>query len=209
MTNNPVQDKKYKVFGDSSLIRVVNEFLFFNGYLSGSIFHNSSNHHTKIQLFVDLEKKHHNNFLQELPLANTTIEQHNDGILFKSEFENMLDVSTFLTKLCNAYDTLFDLVVEIDNEQAPLTEGTATIGNHQWRIHKSDADDIWPFPLHAHSHREVLDPFTGNIYFCYDRKRVIGKVSKRNLRLIQEKIRKNKDYGELFDQYLQSYLSNS
>lgn len=196
-------------FGVNSLIRAVNEYLFFNGYLSGSIFHNSSNHHIKIQLFVDLEEKHHNDFLQELALANTKIEPYDFGILFKSEFENMSDTDVFLTQLCNAYDSLFDLVVEMEDEQDQLTEGTATIGNHQWRIHKNDADDLWSFPIHAHCHDEVLDPFTGDVYLHNDRKRVIRTLSKRNLRLIQEKIRKNKDYGKLFDQHLQSNFDNS
>nr|QIM10465.1 hypothetical protein PlAlph_3570 [uncultured Alphaproteobacteria bacterium] len=209
MINNSSSDKKYKVFGDNSLIKRVNEFLFFNGYLSGSITHNSSNHYIKMQLFVDLEEKHHNNFLQELPLDNIEIEPYDYGILFRAEFKSMSDINAFFCKLCNAYDALFDLIVEMDNEQDLLIEGTATIGNHQWRIHKTDVDDLWPFPLHAHCHSEVLDPFTGYVYFCHDRKKIIRKISKRNLRLIQDRIRRNKDYGGLFDQYLHSHFNNS
>ncbi len=187
----------------------VSEFLFFNGYLSGSIFQYPSNNLIKIQLFVDLEEKHHSDFLQKLSLENTEIEPSASGILFKSEFENISEVETFFTKLCNLYEAFFDIVVEKVDEHDSLLEGTATIGNYQWRIHKTDADDIWTFPIHAHCHSEILDPFTGNVYFRHDRKRIIRKISKRNLRLIQNKIRENKDYGQLFDQYLQIYLNNS
>lgn len=209
MPNNSSSDKNYKVFGDNSLIRIVNETLFVNGYFAGSIFQNPLNNHIKFRLFFELEDKYHNTLLQNLPLENIKIETSNYHIIFEAEFENIPKVEDFFIKLCHSYECCFDIVVEKVNELECVQEGTATIGNHQWRIHKSDADDIWPFPIHAHCHCEVLDPFTGNVYICHDRSRVIRKVSKRNLRLIQEKIRKNKDYGELFDQYLQSYLHDS
>ena len=60
MPNNSSSDKNYKVFGDNSLIRIVNETLFVNGYFAGSIFQNPLNNHIKFRLFFELEDKYHN-----------------------------------------------------------------------------------------------------------------------------------------------------
>ena len=71
-----------------------------------------------------------------------------------------------------------------------LTERAVHRGGGQWRIHKADADGVWPSDLHAHNvqdQREKLDVYTGFVY-CIVSRQAIYKLKPKQMRLIYNEL---------------------
>jgi hypothetical protein len=71
-----------------------------------------------------------------------------------------------------------------------LSERTVHEGGGHWRIHKADADDVWPSDLHAHNvqdQREKLDVYSGVVYSTVT-KQAIYTLKPKQMRLIYNEL---------------------
>lgn len=69
-----------------------------------------------------------------------------------------------------------------DDGSVLLNERTSHTAGGHWRVHKADADDVWPSDFHAHNvndDREKLDVYTGVVY---------NKTTKEELYKIKPKV---------------------
>ena len=196
MSNNSAKHQ-IKTYGDNALIKVVNEYLFFNGRLCGRLHfcQRQKKYLTKINIPVD--KKYHSALQLAFPQIDIQIRACDYAICLTGEFDNIAKIDSFFDSLCRIYESFFILAVEDPNpEDADLYEGTATIDTYRWRFHLSAEDDPWPFRLHGHHGNQVLDIRTGNVYNHSHRKTVMRRLNPQSLRQIQEKVRQHSDLKE-------------
>ena len=160
MSNNSAKHHKIKTYGDNALIKVVNEYLFFNGRLCGRLHFCPEQKKYQTQINISIDKKYHSALQVAFPEVNVQIRTCDYALCLSGEFNNVAAVDSFFASLCRIYESFFILSVEDPNpEDADLYEGTATIDTYRWRFHLSAEDDPWPFRLHGHHGNQVLDNF--------------------------------------------------
>lgn len=196
MPNNSAKHQ-IKTYGDNALIKVVNEYLFFNGRLCGRLHFCPEQKKYQTQINISIDKKYHSALQVAFPEVNVQIRTCDYALCLSGEFNNVVAVDSFFASLCRIYESFFILSVEDPNpEDADLYEGTATIDTYRWRFHLSAEDDPWPFRLHGHHGNQVLDIRTGNVYNHSHRKTVMRRLNPQSLRQIQEKVRQHPDLKE-------------
>lgn len=196
MSNNSAKHQ-IKTYGDNALIKVVNEYLFFNGRLCGRLHFCPEQKKYQTQINISIDKKYHSALQVAFPEVNVQIRTCDYALCLSGEFNDVTAVDSFFDSLCRVYETFFILSVEDPNpEDADLYEGTATIDTYRWRFHLSDEDDPWPFRLHGHHGNQVLDIRTGDVYNHAHRQAVIRRLNPQSLRQIQEKVRQHPDLKE-------------
>lgn len=196
MPNNSAKHQ-IKTYGDNTLIKVVNEYLFFNGRLCGRLHFCPEQKKYQTQINISIDKKYHSALQVAFPEVNVQIRTCDYALCLSGEFNNVVAVDSFFASLCRIYESFFILSVEDPNpEDADLYEGTATIDTYRWRFHLSAEDDPWPFRLHGHHGNQVLDIRTGNVYNHSHRKTVMRRLNPQSLRQIQEKVRQHPDLKE-------------
>lgn len=196
MPNNSAKHQ-IKTYGDNALIKVVNEYLFFNGRLCGRLHFCPEQKKYQTQINISIDKKYHSALQVAFPEVNVQIRTCDYALCLSGEFNNVAAVDSFFASLCRIYESFFILSVEDPNpEDADLYEGTATIDTYRWRFHLSAEDDPWPFRLHGHHGNQVLDIRTGNVYNHSHRKTVMRRLNPQSLRQIQEKVRQHPDLKE-------------
>lgn len=196
MPNNSAKHQ-IKTYGDNALIKVVNEYLFFNGRLCGRLHFCPEQKKYQTQINISIDKKYHSALQVAFPEVNVQIRTCDYALCLSGEFNNVVAVDSFFASLCRIYESFFILSVEDPNpEDADLYEGTATIDTYRWRFHLSAEDDPWPFRLHGHHGNQVLDIRTGNVYNHSHRKTVKRRLNPQSLRQIQEKVRQHPDLKE-------------
>ena len=197
MSNNSAKHHKIKTYGDNALIKVVNEYLFFNGRLCGRLHFCPEQKKYQTQINISIDKKYHSALQVAFPEVNVQIRTCDYALCLSGEFNNVVAVDSFFASLCRIYESFFILSVEDPNpEDADLYEGTATIDTYRWRFHLSAEDDPWPFRLHGHHGNQVLDIRTGDVYNHSPRKTVMRRLNPQSLRQIQEKVRQHPDLKE-------------
>lgn len=196
MPNNSAKHQ-IKTYGDNALIKVVNEYLFFNGRLCGRLHFCPEQKKYQTQINISIDKKYHSALQVAFPEVNVQIRTCDYALCLSGEFNNVVAVDSFFSSLCRIYESFFILSVEDPNpEDADLYEGTATIDTYRWRFHLSAEDDPWPFRLHGHHGNQVLDIRTGDVYNHSHRKTVMRRLNPQSLRQIQEKVRQHPDLKE-------------
>lgn len=196
MPNNSAKHQ-IKTYGDNALIKVVNEYLFFNGRLCGRLHFCPEQKKYQTQINISIDKKYHSALQVAFPEVNVQIRTCDYALCLSGEFNNVVAVDSFFASLCRIYESFFILSVEDPNpEDADLYEGTATIDTYRWRFHLSSEDDPWPFRLHGHHGNQVLDIRTGDVYNHSHRKTVMRRLNPQSLRQIQEKVRQHPDLKE-------------
>lgn len=196
MPNNSAKHQ-IKTYGDNALIKVVNEYLFFNGRLCGRLHFCPEQKKYQTQINISIDKKYHSALQVAFPEFNVQIRTCDYALCLSGEFNNVVAVDSFFSSLCRIYESFFILSVEDPNpEDADLYEGTATIDTYRWRFHLSAEDDPWPFRLHGHHGNQVLDIRTGDVYNHSHRKTVMRRLNPQSLRQIQEKVRQHPDLKE-------------
>ena len=196
MPNNSAKHQ-IKTYGDNALIKVVNEYLFFNGRLCGRLHFCPEQKKYQTQINISIDKKYRSALQVAFPEVNVQIRTCDYALCLSGEFNNVVAVDSFFASLCRIYESFFILSVEDPNpEDADLYEGTATIDTYRWRFHLSAEDDPWPFRLHGHHGNQVLDIRTGNVYNHSHRKTVMRRLNPQSLRQIQEKVRQHPDLKE-------------
>lgn len=196
MPNNSAKHQ-IKTYGDNALIKVVNEYLFFNGRLCGRLHFCPEQKKYQTQINISIDKKYHSALQVAFPEVNVQIRTCDYALCLSGEFNNVAAVDSFFDSLCRIYESFFILSVEDPNpEDADLYEGTATIDTYRWRFHLSAEDDPWPFRLHGHHGNQVLDIRTGDVYNHSHRKTVMRRLNPQSLRQIQEKVRQHPDLKE-------------
>ncbi|MDO5385997.1 MAG: hypothetical protein Q4F75_01840 [Pseudomonadota bacterium] len=196
MPNNSAKHQ-IKTYGDNALIKVVNEYLFFNGRLCGRLHFCPERKKYQTQINISIDKKYHSALQVAFPEVNVQIRTCDYALCLSGEFNNVAAVDSFFDSLCRIYESFFILSVEDPNpEDADLYEGTATIDTYRWRFHLSAEDDPWPFRLHGHHGNQVLDIRTGDVYNHSHRKTVMRGLNPQSLRQIQEKVRQHPDLKE-------------
>lgn len=196
MPNNSAKHQ-IKTYGDNALIKVVNEYLFFNGRLCGRLHFCPEQKKYQTQINISIDKKYHSALQVAFPEVNVQIRTCDYALCLSGEFNNVVAVDSFFASLCRIYESFFLLAVEDPNpEDADLYEGTATIDTYRWRFHLSAEDDPWPFRLHGHHGNQVLDIRTGDVYNHSHRKTVMRRLNPQSLRQIQEKVRQHPDLKE-------------
>lgn len=196
MPNNSAKHQ-IKTYGDNALIKVVNEYLFFNGKLCGRLHFCPEQKKYQTQINISIDKKYHSALQVAFPEVNVQIRTCDYALCLSGEFNNVAAVDSFFASLCRIYESFFILSVEDPNpEDADLYEGTATIDTYRWRFHLSAEDDPWPFRLHGHHGNQVLDIRTGDVYNHSHRKTVMRRLNPQSLRQIQEKVRQHPDLKE-------------
>lgn len=196
MPNNSAKHQ-IKTYGDNALIKVVNEYLFFNGRLCGRLHFCPEQKKYQTQINISIDKKYHSALQVAFPEVNVQIRTCDYALCLSGEFNNVVAVDSFFASLCRIYESFFILSVEDPNpEDADLYEGTATIDTYRWRFHLSAEDDPWPFRLHGHHGNQVLDIRTGDVYNHSHRKTVMRRLNPQSLRQIQEKVRQHPDLKE-------------
>lgn len=196
MPNNSAKHQ-IKTYGDNALIKVVNEYLFFNGRLCGRLHFCPEQKKYQTQINISIDKKYHSALQVAFPEVNVQIRTCDYALCLSGEFNNVAAVDSFFASLCRIYESFFILSVEDPNpEDADLYEGTATIDTYRWRFHLSAEDDPWPFRLHGHHGNQVLDIRTGDVYNHSHRKTVMRRLNPQSLRQIQEKVRQHPDLKE-------------
>lgn len=196
MPNNSAKHQ-IKTYGDNALIKVVNEYLFFNGKLCGRLHFCPEQKKYQMQINISIDKKYHSALQVAFPEVNVQIRTCDYALCLSGEFNNVAAVDSFFASLCRIYESFFILSVEDPNpEDADLYEGTATIDTYRWRFHLSTEDDPWPFRLHGHHGNQVLDIRTGDVYNHSHRKTVMRRLNPQSLHQIQEKVRQHPDLKE-------------
>lgn len=196
MPNNSAKHQ-IKTYGDNALIKVVNEYLFFNGRLCGRLHFCPEQKKYQTQINISIDKKYHSALQVAFPEVNVQIRTCDYALCLSGEFNNVVAVDSFFSSLCRIYESFFILSVEDPNpEDADLYEGTATIDTYRWRFHLSAEDDPWPFRLHGHHGNQVLDIRTGDVYNHSHRKTVMRRLNPQSLSQIQEKVRQHPDLKE-------------
>lgn len=196
MLNNSAKHQ-IKTYGDNALIKVVNEYLFFNGRLCGRLHFCPERKKYQTQINISIDKKYHSALQVAFPEVNVQIRTCDYALCLSGEFNNVAAVDSFFDSLCRIYESFFILSVEDPNpEDADLYEGTATIDTYRWRFHLSAEDDPWPFRLHGHHGNQVLDIRTGDVYNHSHRKTVMRRLNPQSLRQIQEKVHQHPDLKE-------------
>lgn len=196
MPNNSAKHQ-IKTYGNNALIKVVNEYLFFNGRLCGRLHFCPEQKKYQTQINISIDKKYHSALQVAFPEVNVQIRTCDYALCLSGEFNNVAAVDSFFDSLCRIYESFFILSVEDPNpEDADLYEGTATIDTYRWRFHLSAEDDPWPFRLHGHHGNQVLDIRTGDVYNHSHRKTVMRRLNPQSLRQIQEKVHQHPDLKE-------------
>lgn len=196
MSNNSTKHQ-IKTYSDNALIKVVNEYLFFNGRLCGRLHFCPEQKKYQTQINISIDKKYHSALQVAFPEVNVQIRTCDYALCLSGEFNDVTAVDSFFDSLCRVYETFFILSVEDPNpEDADLYEGTATIDTYRWRFHLSDEYDPWPFRLHGHHGNQVLDIRTGDVYNHAHRQAIIRRLNPQSLRQIQEKVRQHPDLKE-------------
>jgi len=75
------------------------------------------------------------------------------------------------------------------------TERTSHTAGGHWRVHKSDADDVWPSDFHAHNledPREKMDMYTGDVYNSTTKK-YLFTLKAKTMRYIYADMKASKD----------------
>nr|DAJ86622.1 MAG TPA: hypothetical protein [Caudoviricetes sp.] len=197
MSSNSAQYHKIKTYGDNALIKVVNEYLFFNGRFCGKLHFCPKREKYQIQMNIPVDKKYHSALCVAFPEINIQIRTCDYALCLCGEFDDITAIESFFNSLSRIYESFFLLAVEDPNpEDADLYEGTATIDTYRWRFHLSAEDDPWPFRLHGHHGNQVLDIRTGDVYNHSHRKTVMRRLNPQSLRQIQEKVRQHPDLKE-------------
>lgn len=197
MPNNSRHCYTVKTYGLNALIKVVNDYLFFNGRFCGRIHFFPRQKKCQAQINIPVDKKYHSMLQEAFPEMNIQIRTCDYALCLCGEFSDPSAMDNFFDSLCRIYESFFILAVEDPNpEDTDLYEGTATIGTYHWRFHLSGEDDPWPFLLHGHHGNQVLDIRTGDVFNHAHRQAVIRRLNPQSLRQIQEKVRQHPDLKE-------------
>lgn len=136
------------------------------------------------------------------------------NLTVKGEPEQLLD---FARAIAKAYEAVhppgaFVALTILDTEsdtiwtgQALLEEQTVAVKGNVIRVHMNDADN-WPSDLHGHllnRASQKVDIYTGDIFDIRSRKK-IGSLGKKDLKRIQNELRKAEWAAAKLDSYQNS-----
>lgn len=96
MSNNSAQYHKIKTYGDNALIKVVNEYLFFNGRFCGKLHFCQKREKYQIQMNIPVDKKYHSALCVAFPEINIQIRTCDYALCLSGEFNDIAAVESFL-----------------------------------------------------------------------------------------------------------------